>query len=73
LLTHAPELHIDMVVVVLVYQLKVLDTGLVDSAIEVEYEGLDLFVPFGWLIEEEHDSFCVINLELLLNRLIFIS
>lgn len=62
-----------MVVVVLVYQLEVLDAGLVDSAIEVEHECLHLFVPLGRLVKEEHDSFCVINLELLLYRLVFIS
>jgi len=77
-----------MVVVVLVYQLEVLDAGLVDTAIEVEHECLHLcfsknmsekgqnflltFVPLGRLVKEEHDSFCVINLELLLYRLVFL-
>ena len=32
-----------MIVVVLVYQLEVLDAGLVDASIEIEYEGLHLY------------------------------
>ena len=30
------------------------------------------FVPLGWLVKEEHDLLCVINLELLLYRLVFL-
>jgi len=64
--SYTAKLHVDMVVVVLVYQLKVLDRGLVDSSIKIEDESLHLFVPLGWLVEEEHNSLSVIDLELFL-------
>lgn len=62
-----------MVVVVLVYQLKVLHGRLVYTAIEIQHERLHLFVPLGWLVKEKHNPLCIINLKLLLYRLIFIS
>ena len=42
LLAHAPELHIYVIVVVLVYQLKVLDGGLIHAPIEVKHKRLHL-------------------------------
>lgn len=29
-------------------------------------------VPLRWLVKEKHDPFCVVNLKLLLNRLVFL-
>ena len=62
-----------MIVIVFVYQLKVFDTRFIYSAIEVKYEGLDLLVPLRWLVKEEHDPLCIVNLKLLLDRLIFLQ
>ena len=42
LLPHAPKLQVDVVVVVLVYQLKVLDARLVHTSIEIQHERLHL-------------------------------
>lgn len=61
-----------MIVIVFVYQLKVLDTRFIYSAIEIKYKGLDLLVPLWWFVKEEHDPLCIVNLKLLLNRLVFI-
>lgn len=72
LLAYAPELHVDVVVVVLVYQLKVLHRCLVHASIEVQYKCLDLFVPLRWLVKEKHYLLCIVDLKLLLYRLIFI-
>lgn len=33
---------------------KVLDAGLVDSALEVQHVNLFLLVPFGWLVVQLH-------------------
>ena len=71
--TDTPKLHVNVIVVVLVYQLKVFHARFVHSAIEIENKGLHLLVPFGWLVKEEHDPLCVINLKLLLERLVFLS
>jgi len=73
LLANAPKLQVNVIVVVLVDKLKVLHARLVHASVEIQHKSLDLFVPFGWLIKEEHDSFCVIDLKLLLYCLIFIS
>ena len=70
--SYATKLHINVIVIVFVYQLKVLDTRFIYSAIEVKYKGLDLFVPLRWFVKEEHDSLCIVNLKLLLNRLVFL-
>ena len=43
--THSPKLHVDVVVVVLVYQLKVLDRCLVYSSVEIQHECLHLCGP----------------------------
>lgn len=67
---YAPKLHVDVVVVVLVYQLEVLDARLVYAPVEIQNERLHLFVPFGRLIEEKHDLLHVVLLELLLNRVV---
>jgi hypothetical protein len=77
-------LHVDLVVVVLIYQLEVLDRGLVDSAIKVEHEGLDsyekririfktlTFVPLGRLVEEKHYVLGVVLFKLLLDCVVAI-
>ena len=70
--SYATKLHINVIVIVFVYQLKVFDTRFIYSAIEVKYEGLDLLVPLRWLVKEEHDPLCIVNLKLLLNRLVFL-
>ena len=73
---YAAKLHINVVVVVLVNQLEVLDARLVNPTIKIEHKRLHLFIPLRRLIEEEHDSLCIINLELfsyLLARLIVVS
>lgn len=76
-----------MVVVVLVYQLKVFHGRFVYATIEIQHERLHLcdrirvskllgvltFVPLGWLVKEEHDPLCVINLKLFLYGLVFLS
>ena len=69
-LAHASELHVNVVVVVLVYQLKILHACLVDPPVEVEHEGLHLLIPLGGLVEEEHYVLRVILPELLANRLV---
>ena len=61
-----------MIVIVFVYQLKVFDTRFINSAIEIKYKGLDLFIPFWWLVKEEHDPLRIVNLKLFLDRLIFL-
>ena len=70
---NAPKLHVNVIVIVFVYQLKVLHTRLINSPIEVEDEGLNLFIPLWRLVKEEHDPLCVINLKLLLDCLVFLS
>jgi len=65
------ELHVDFGVVVLVYELKVLDTGLVDAPVEVQDEGLHLLVPLGRFIEEEHKIFGLVGRKLSLYRVSF--
>jgi len=62
-----------VVVIVLVDELEVLHGGLIDTSIEVEHKRLHLFVPFGRLVEEEHDSLRVVLLKLLLKRLSSVS
>lgn len=59
-----------MVVVVLVYQLEVLDASLVHAAVEIKNERLHLFVPLRRLVEEKHNLFDVVLLKLLLNRVV---
>jgi len=68
-LSHAPKLHVDMVVVVFVYQLEVLDGGFVNAAVEIQHKGLHLFIPLWWLVEEEHNVFGVVDLKLFLYRM----
>ena len=70
--SYATKLHINVIVIVFVYQLKVLDTRFIYSAIEIKYKGLDLLVPLWWFVKEEHDPLCIVNLKLLLNRLVFL-
>jgi hypothetical protein len=79
---HSAELHIDVIVVVLVYQLEILDTGFVHSPVEIQYERLHLckkskklgailtLVPLRRLIEEEHHMLDVTDLKLLLDRML---
>ena len=43
LLAHTPKLHVNVIVVVLVYQLKVLYARLVHTSIEIEHECLYLY------------------------------
>ena len=62
-----------MIVIVFVYQLKVFDTCFIYTPVEIKYKGLDLFVPLWRLVKEEHDSFRIVYLKLLLNRLIFLK
>ena len=64
--SYATKLHINVIVIVFVYQLKVFDTRFIYSAIEIKHKGLDLFVPLRWFVEEEHDPLRVVLLELLL-------
>lgn len=71
--TDTTKLHVNVVVVVLVYQLKVFNAGFIHSAIEIEHEGLNLFIPLRRLVKEEHDPFCVINLKLFLECLVLLS
>jgi hypothetical protein len=40
---HSAKLHIDVIVVVLVYQLEVLHAGLIHSPIKIQYESLHLY------------------------------
>ena len=70
--SYATKLHINVVVIVFVYQLKVLDTRFIYSAIEIKYKGLHLFIPLRWFVKEEHNLLGVINFELLLYGLIFL-
>ena len=42
LLPHAPKLQVNVIVVVLVDQLKVLHARLVDASVEIQHKGLDL-------------------------------
>ena len=65
--TNAPKLHVNVVVVVFVYQLKVFDARFIHSAIKVQYKGLNLLVPLWWLVKEEHNSLRIVNLKLLLD------
>lgn len=67
-LADAAELHVYLIIVVLVYQLEVLDAGLVDTPVEIEHEGLHLFVPLRRFVEKEHDVFRVIIIEFALDR-----
>ena len=85
-MANAPELHINLVVVVFINQLEVLHRGFVYSAIKIEYEGLDsctqreevkfikvlTFVPLRRLIKEEHYIFSVVLFKLLLDSVIAI-
>lgn len=71
--SHPTKLHVDVIVVVLVDELKILDGCLVYPSIEIEHESLHLFVPLWWLIEEKHYALGVINFKLFLNGLVFIS
>ena len=64
---NATKLHVNVIVVVFVYQLKVFDTCFIYTAIEIEHERLHLLVPLWRLVKEEHDPLCVINLKLLLD------
>jgi hypothetical protein len=71
-----------VIVVVLVYQLEILDTGFVHSPVEIQYERLHLYkkgkklgailtlVPLRRLIEEEHHMLDVTDLKLLLDRML---
>lgn len=59
-----------MVVVVLVYQLEVLDACLVHTPVEIQYKRLHLFVPLRGLIEEKHNFLHIVLFELLLNRVV---
>lgn len=68
-----------MIVIVFVYQLKVLDTCFVYTSIKVKYKRLYLyknliiilkwltFIPLRWFIKEKHNIFSIIDLELFLN------
>lgn len=55
-----------MVVVVLIDQLEVFNRRLVDTPIKVEHKRLNLFIPLRRFVKEEHYSFRVVLLELLL-------
>ena len=82
LFAYSTELHIDMVIIVLINELKVLNRRFVDSSVEVENESLHLyknltakkltFIPFGRFVEEEHYVVGVILFELLPYRLVFL-
>lgn len=67
------KLHVNVIVVVLVYQLKILDRCLVNPPIEIENESLHLLVPLRGLIEEKHYALGVIYFKLFLDGLVFIS
>jgi hypothetical protein len=41
-LAHAPELHVDLVVVVLVYQLEVFNRSLINTTVEIQHKCLHL-------------------------------
>ena len=85
-MANAPELHVNLVVVIFIDQLEVLHRGFVYSAVKIEYEGLDsctqrkgirlmrvlTFVPLRRLIKEEHYIFSVILFKLLLDSVIAI-
>jgi len=81
------KLHVNVIVVVLVYELKILDGCLVNPSIEIENESLHLWesnnksghkkgvltlVPLRWLIEEKHYAFGVIYFKLFLDCLVFL-
>lgn len=42
-LANSPKLHVDVIVVVFVYQLEVLNGGLVHTAIEIQHKRLHLY------------------------------
>lgn len=67
------KLHVNVVIIILVYKLEVFDWCFVHASIKIKHESLYLFVPLGRLVEEEHDSLCVVNLKLLLKWLIFVG
>lgn len=61
-----------MVIVVFVYQLEVLNGGLVHAAIEIQYKGLHLLVPLGRFVEEKHDVLRVVDFKLLLDCVLIV-
>lgn len=73
LLTDAAELHVYMVIVVFVDQLEVLDRRLVNTSVEIKHESLYLFIPLRRFIKEEHDPFCIVFFELILQCLVLVS
>lgn len=65
------KLHINFIVIIFIYQLKVLHTRFIYSTIEIKYESLNLFIPFWWLIEKEHYIRCFVISELPLDSVLF--
>jgi len=53
--TDTSKLHINFIVIIFIYQLKVFNTCFIYPSIEIKNESLNLLVPFWWFIEKEHN------------------